>query len=369
MQAIGIIAEYNPFHKGHLYHLETIKEKYPNAVIIAVMSGDYVQRGEPAIISKSRRAKQAKEAGIDIVIELPAIYSTQSAEIFARASVGILHLCHCEAFVFGSETNNIERLEKIARLSLSKEFNLALKEFLSQGFSYPTAFSKALFGEKIEPNDTLGIEYIKAIWFWKSSMRAESILRKQSGYYEENQKEQMAGATVIRQKIEQKEDYSKYLVDGNYLEEPFAFWDKFYPYLRYALLFHSNSFSEIQDMEEGLENRTRKAAEEHVCYSSFLESIMTKRYTYARIQRVLLHILLGISKQKTERWKEEIPYLRVLEFSERGQEYLRVLKKGKIPVITTKKNIQKKLSEEARELFFWNERASSFYLSVVEEKQ
>jgi len=368
MQAIGIVAEYNPFHKGHLYHLKSIKEKYPDSVIIAVMSGDYVQRGEPALISKERRAKQAKEAGVDIVLELAAIYSTQSAELFARATIGMLNLCHCEAFVFGSETNDMSKLERIARLSLSKEFHLSLQEFLAQGFSYPTAFSKALFDETLEPNDILAVEYIKALWYWKSSMRAESILRKQSGYYEENKEAGIAGATVIRKKIQTGEEYASYLLFEKKLEKPFAFWENFYPYLRYTLLFQRETLSEIQDIEEGLENRIMKAAEKYRDYPHFLEAIMTKRYTYARIQRILIHILLGITKKQTNRWKVEIPYLRVLEFSEKGQEYLRILKKEKFPILTTKKNIQKNLLEEARELFFWNERASELYLSIVEEK-
>lgn len=368
MQAIGIVTEYNPFHKGHLYHLRKVKEKYPKAVIIAVMSGDYVQRGEAAIVSKERRAKQAKEAGADLILELPAIYSTQSAEVFARASIGMLHICHCEAFVFGSETDDMARLEKIARLTSTKEFHLSLQEFLAQGFSYPTAFSKALWEEKLQPNDILGMEYIKALWYWKSPMRAESILRKQAGYYEENKEEAVAGATLIRKKIQEGEEYSQYLVTGKNLEKPFAFWEDFYPYLRYSLLLHRRTLSEIQDMEEGLENRMMKAAEKYRDYFSFLEAVMTKRYTYARIQRILIHILLGITKKQTDRWKEEIPYLRVLEFSEKGQEYLKGLRNGETPILTTKKNIQKNLSEEARELFFWNERASEFYHSIVEEK-
>lgn len=368
MEAVGIVVEYNPFHKGHALHLQEVKKKFPEEVIIAVMSGDYVQRGEPALVSKERRAKQAKEAGVDIVLELPAIYSTQSAEVFARASIGMLDICHCEAFVFGSETNDMARLERIARLSLTKEFNLSLQEFLAQGFSYPTAFSEALWGETLEPNDILGLEYIKALWYWKSSMRAESILRQQSGYYEENKEEAVAGATLIRKKIQGKEEYSQYLVEEKNLEKPFAFWEDFYPYLRYSLLLHRETLFEIQDMEEGLENRMMKAAEKFRDYVSFLEAVMTKRYTYARIQRILIHILLGITKKQTERWREEIPYLRVLEFSEKGQEYLKILRNEEIPILTTKKNIQKNLSEEARELFFRNERASEFYRSIVEEK-
>lgn len=368
MKAVGIVVEYNPFHKGHALHLEAVQEKFPEEVLIAVMSGDYVQRGEPAVLSKERRARKAKEMGVDIVIELPAFYSTQSAEIFARASIGILDKMNCQAVVFGSETNDISRLEKIARCSLTKEFERALKESLAQGYSYPTSVSKALFDEKIEPNDILGLEYIKAIWFWKSSMRAESIPRKNARYYEENTAKKIAGATAIRNKMKKEEEYKQYLCEEEDLQGPFLFWEDVYPYFRYYLLFHAANLEKIQDMEVGLEQRIQKAAKEQSKYSSFLEAVLTKRYTQARLQRVFLHILLGLSKDMTQKYKEEIPYIRVLEYSEKGQQYLNQIKKQESSMITTKKNIQKKLSKEAQEIFFWNEKASALYQWMIEEK-
>lgn len=367
-KVIGLIVEYNPFHKGHQYHIQKIEELYPESIKIAVMSGDFVQRGEPAIISKNRRAKIAITMGVDLVIELPAFYSTQSAEIFAKSTVGILDILGCEAFVFGSESNDILKIERIARLSLTKEFNFSIKNFLAEGFSYPTAFSKALFDEKIESNDMLGIEYIKALWFWNSKMQAKTILRKSAKYYEENSKEKIAGATVIRNKILNKENYSEYLTDEISLEEPFAFWEDFYPYLRYNILFNFNLLSNIQDIEKGLEQRIFNSAKKNKDYKLFFNDIITKRYTYARLQRIFIHILLGLTKTITERWKEEIPYIRILEFSQKGQEYLNKIKKNNFPILNTKKNIQKKLSKEAQEIFFWNERASDLYNWITGEK-
>lgn len=371
MNAVGIVVEYNPFHKGHALHLEAVKEKFPEDVIVAVMSGDYVQRGEPAVISKERRAKQAIARGVDVVIEFPAFYSTQSAEIFARASVGILHAMNCKSMVFGSETNDMERLARIAHSTLTKEFNISLKKYLEEGFSYPTAVSKVLLHEKIEANDILGMEYLKAIWFWNSSMKAESILRRGAKYYEENGEKKIAGASAIRAKMRVEEGYKEYLYGGEELEKPFLFWEDLYSYFRYYLLFYSENVSNIQDIEVGLEQRIRRAAETSKDYGSFLKAVLTKRYTHARLQRVFLHILLKNTKSMTKRWKNEIPYIRILEFSDKGQQYLHQRKKEgglSTPVLTTKKNIRKKISKEAQEIFFWNEQASVLYQWILEEK-
>lgn len=367
-KVIGLIVEYNPFHRGHLHHIQKIEELYPESIKIAVMSGDFVQRGEPAIISKNRRAKLAIEMGVDLVIELPAFYSTQSAEIFARATVGILHILGCESFVFGSETDDIKRLEKIANITLTEEFNKNIKKFLKEGYSYPTAFSKSLSDEKIESNDMLGIEYIKALWFWKSEMKAKTILRKSAKYYGENLEDNMAGASVIRQKILNKEKYSQYLVNNFSLEEPFAFWEDFYPYLRYNILFNYKELINIQDIEIGLEQRIFKAAQKNIDYKGFLNGIITKRYTNARLQRIFIHILIGLTKAITKRWSKEIPYIRVLEYSQEGRLHLNKIKKIDFPIISTKKNIQKNLSQEAQEIFFWNERASDLYNWITGEK-
>lgn len=367
-KVVGLIVEYNPFHNGHMYHIQKIEELFPDSLKIAVMSGDFVQRGEPAIISKERRAKKALEMGVDIVIELPAFYSTQSAEIFARASIGILNKVGCESFVFGSESGDIKRLEKLANISLTKEFDLSMKEYLSQGYSYPTAFSKSIFDEKIESNDMLGIEYIKALKFWQSQMKPTLIARKSAKYYGDNPDDKIAGATIIRDKIFKEEEYYSYLPENKELERPFAFWNDFYDYLRYNIIFNFEDLKNIQDMEIGLENRILKSAKKNKDYKNFFEDIITKRYTRTRLQRIFIHILLKLTKNDTEKWGKEIPYIRILGYSLQGQEYLNKIKKRDINLITTKKNIQKKLSLEAQKIFFWNERASELYRWVVEEK-
>ena len=144
MKAVGVIVEYNPFHNGHKLHLDKINERDSESVKIAVMSGDFVQRGEPAIINRWKRAEIALKNGIDIVVELPCFYSCQSAEIFARGAVGILDELQCKEIIFGSETSNIEELKKIASLEESEIFKEKIKEFLKSGESYPNAHSKAL---------------------------------------------------------------------------------------------------------------------------------------------------------------------------------------------------------------------------------
>lgn len=369
MKAVGLIVEYNPFHKGHQMHLREIEASYPEAVKIAVMSGDYVQRGEPALLSKERRAKMALEEGLDLIVELPAFYSTQSAEIFAKASVGILTQLACEAFVFGSESNDMPRLQALAEKSESKEVQKLLGLALQEGLSYPSAFAKALGGERMEANDILGIEYLKALRFWKSHMRAESIERKGSNYYEENVREEIAGASKIREKIFSGETYANYLPEGKNLEAPFLSWEDCYPYLRQKLLFSGKDLLDIQDMEVGLEQRLLRAASACKDFSSFLSFLKTKRYTQARLQRICLHILLSLSKEMTARWKEELPYIHILAYNKRGQTYLNQIKKSCPQLLSTKKNIKKKLSKEAQEIFFWNEKASQFYTWMTEEKK
>jgi len=206
---IGLIVEYNPFHNGHLHHIEEIDRLFEDNIKIAVMSGDFVQRGEPSLINKFEKTKIALSQGIDIVIELPAFYSTQSAEIFAKGSVNLLNKFSCSHIVFGSESNDLDKLKRIATISLTKEFELSLREFLAEGFSYPTAFSKALFDEKLGSNDILAMEYLKAIKVINPKIEACSIKREKTGYYDD-EKDNFSSATYIRKILldcnEKKED-------------------------------------------------------------------------------------------------------------------------------------------------------------------
>ena len=194
---VGLIVEYNPFHNGHLHHIQEIDRLFEDNIKIAVMSGDYVQRGEPSLINKFEKTKIALSQGVDIVIELPAFYSTQSAEIFAKSSVNLLNKLSCNYIVFGSESNDLDKLKRIATISLTKEFELSLRGFLAEGFSYPTAFSKALFDEKLGSNDILALEYLRAIKTINSKIEAYCIKREKTGYYDD-EKDNFASATYIR---------------------------------------------------------------------------------------------------------------------------------------------------------------------------
>ena len=194
---VGLIVEYNPFHNGHLHHIQEIDRLFDDNIKIAIMSGDFVQRGEPSLINKFEKTKIALSQGIDIVIELPAFYSTQSAEIFAKGSVNLLNKLSCSHIVFGSESNDLDKLKRIATISLTKEFELSLRGFLAEGFSYPTAFSKALFDEKLGSNDILALEYLRAIKTINSKIEAYCIKREKTGYYDD-EKDNFSSATYIR---------------------------------------------------------------------------------------------------------------------------------------------------------------------------
>ena len=376
---IGLIVEYNPFHNGHLHHIKEIDRLFEDNIKIAVMSGDYVQRGEPSLINKFEKTKIALSQGIDIVIELPAFYSTQSAEIFAKGSVNILNKLSCSHIVFGSESNDLNKLKKIATISLTKEFELSLKEFLVEGFSYPTAFSKALFDEKIGSNDILALEYLKAMKTINSKIEACCVKREKTGYYDD-EKDNFASATYIRkvllntnEKKENKLNKIKNLVpEFSYkiLEENFGVFSclgDFYDLIKYNIIKNYSELKDIQDLEVGLENRLYKYAieNENLSFEDFFNEILTKRITISRLQRILLHSLFNLTENITEKVKNRVPFVKVLGFSARGQEYLNYLKKSENynerKILTSNRNLKEILNEEEIELFNFNELCSQIY--------
>jgi predicted nucleotidyltransferase len=382
MKATGVVVEYNPFHNGHKYHLEKAREKGIGDVVIAVMSGDFLQRGEPGIVNKWKRAEMAINSGLDIVVELPAYYSCQSAEIFARGAVGILGALKVSDIVFGSESGDVNKLKKIASLEEDKEFQGYIKEELGKGSSYPTSFAKAVervTGEKgyMTPNDILGTEYIRAISSWNLNMNPISIKREGTGYHSHEIKGEIASATAIRKMLSEDSEKIRDLVpEGvyNILNEEFqsgrCVWLKeFYPIIRHEIILHRENLCNIQDIEVGFENRIYESAIKNRDYDKFYSDIMTKRYTNARVQRILIHILLGITVALTENAKESIPYVRILGFNENGSKYLKSIKdKTEIEIFTTLKNISKKLTGREKELLDFNERCSNIY-SILKEYQ
>ena len=374
---IGLIVEYNPFHNGHLHHIQEIDRLFEDNIKIAVMSGDFVQRGEPSLINKFEKIKIALSQGIDIVIELPAFYSTQSAEIFAKGSVNLLNKLSCSHIVFGSESNDLDKLKRITTISLTKEFELSLREFLAEGFSYPTAFSKALFDEKLGSNDILAMEYLKAIKVINPKIEACSIKREKTGYYDD-EKDNFSSATYIRkilldcnEKKEDKLNKIKNLVpEFSYkiLEENFGVFSclsDFYDLIKYNIIKNYSELKNIQDLEVGLENRLYKYSLENLSFEDFFDEVLTKRITISRLQRILLHSLFNLTENITEKVKNKVPFVKILGFSERSQEYLNYLKKlenyNERKILTSNRNLKEILNEEEIELFNFNELCSQIY--------
>ena len=374
---IGLIVEYNPFHNGHLHHIQEIDRLFEDNIKIAVMSGDYVQRGEPSLINKFEKTKIALSQGVDIVIELPAFYSTQSAEIFAKGSINLLNKLSCSHIVFGSESNDLEKLKRIAAISLTKEFEHSLKKFLAEGFSYPTAFSKALFDEKLGSNDILALEYLKAIKAINPKIEAYCIKREKTGYYDD-EKDNFASATHIRKilldynkKKEDKLNKIKNLVpEFSYkiLEENFGVFSclsDFYDLIKYNIIKNHSNLKNIQDLEVGLENRLYKYSLENLKFEDFFNKVLTKRITISRLQRILLHSLFGLTETITERVKNKVSFVKILGFSTKGQEYLNYLKKSdnysERKILTSNRNLKEILNEEEIELFNFNELCSQIY--------
>ena len=370
MKATGIVVEYNPFHNGHKYHLQKTKELNPNNIIIAVMSGDFVQRGEPSIIDRWTKTKMALANGVDLVIELPVFYSSQSAEIFAKGAVGILEELKCESMVFGSESGKIDELKRISTLQESEEFKIKLKERLKSGDSYPTAHSstmREILGEsELNSNDILGLEYIKAIRYWKSSIIPMTLKREKVGYHDTNSVGDFASATKIREHLKKNEEISSIVTQESFntLKEysNFTYMENFYPFIRYELIKNSNNLSDIQDMEIGFENRLLENAIKSINYDEFFKSISNRRYTTGRVQRVLTHTLLALTTNITEEVKKSIPYVRVLGFNSKGREYLSYLKKfDNSKIITSYKKMNENFSPEVCSLIEFNERSSQIY--------
>ena len=374
---IGLIVEYNPFHNGHLHHIQEIDRLFEDNIKIAVMSGDFVQRGEPSLINRIEKTKMALLQGIDIVIELPVFYSTQSAEIFAKGSVNILDKLSCSHIVFGSESNNLDKLKRIATISLTKEFELSLKEFLAEGFSYPTAFSKALFDEKLGSNDILALEYLKAIRNLNSNIEAYCIKREKTGYYDD-EKDNFASASYIRKVLldtnKKKEDklnkiknlvpkFSYKILEENF--ENFSYLANFYDLMKYNIIRNYSELKNIQDLEVGLENRLYQYSLENLSFTDFFDKILSKRLTISRLQRILLHSLLDLTETHTNKVKYKVPYVKILGFSNKGQEYLSFLKKlddyNERKILTSNRNLKEILNEEELELFKFNELASQIY--------
>lgn len=334
MKVCGIICEYNPFHSGHKYQIDTIKQDFD--AVVAIMSGSFVQRGDVAFFDKWSRTKAALHNGCDLVIELPAKYALSSAEGFAAGGVKLLSKSGIiDALCFGSESGDISELTACARelLSESPEISEKIKAFMAEGYPFAKARSMAYEGildtELLaSPNNILAIEYIKAILKQKSSIRPVTIKRKGAGYHDTESDDGFASATMLREKIKSDEDVSAYLpydfsgcetYDINALTGTF----------KYKLLTEKEAtFDGICDMEPGLANRFIKDMDKEKL-TDIIDAVKTKRYAHTRLCRIVMSSLLGL-KQDTP----EPLYLRVLGMNDTGKQLLSRMKEtAEIPVV------------------------------------
>lgn len=322
MEKIGIICEYNPFHNGHVYHLEKIKEMYPDSLIVLIMSGYFTQRGEVSLISKYNKTRIALSYGIDLVLELPTLYATNSADIFARASIKALKAAGVEKLVFGSETCDIEMLKQIAKKQIDNEsFDERVKEELSHGVNYPTALSKAL-GIRVESNDILGISYIKAI-IEESADITPMPIKRTNDFNDIESMDTIISAKNIREKLKKKLDISTYIpiYPLEYINEIDE--EKMFGLLRYKIL-TDNNLERYLGVDEGLGNKLKKEIIDATDMENLIDKVKSKRYTNLRIRRMLIHLLLGIEKKDID---IEFDRFKILGFSSRGQKYLSTLDK------------------------------------------
>ncbi|MCC3357585.1 nucleotidyltransferase [Bacillus sp. REN16] len=387
MKAVGVIVEYNPFHNGHRYHLDETKKKTNADCTIAVMSGNFLQRGEPALVSKWVRTKMALEAGVDIVIELPYAFATQKAQNFANGAISLLDAILCEEVCFGSENGTINDFESTVDFMKDNQqsYDHTTRKYLKEGYSYPKAASLAYsslsnhntYVDLSKPNNILGYHYVKAIHDQKSSIKAETIMRTSAGYHDETiSHESIASATSIRKtlfstekKIEDIIDYlppstAKWLT--SYYEENQLYhrWEEYFTLLKYKLLTTPPSeLAKIYEAEEGIENRLLAFITEAASFQDFMEKIKTKRYTWTRLQRLCVHILTNTTKEQLKPINENpvATYIRLLGMSQKGQAYLNHVKKDvKLPILSKGSGI-------SDELFTLDLKAAQTYLAIFPE--
>ncbi len=355
----GIIAEYNPFHNGHEYHIQKTRELTGCENITAVMSGNFVQRGEPAVFDKFVRTRQALLNGVDMVLELPVEYASGAADVFAGAAVEILHKSGIvDVLCFGSEAGSAETLEEVSAVFAdeTQEFKNHLAGFLSEGMSYPAAREAAaakILNKDISfinmPNNILALEYITALKRLDSNIKPYSIKREQNGYNDTELSGELSSAAAIRRALSEG-NIPKEAVPENTLSDynaPYfpnidGYSDIFGYILRTA---PTDKLAEIADMTEGLENRFLKYA--HLgSISSITDKVKTKRYTRTKLQRAALHCILGITKAMQQRPPS---YIRVLGIKKTKMHLLSELtQKSSLPVVTRVKENEALLQTEIR---------------------
>lgn len=374
MSVIGIVCEFNPFHNGHKYLIDCVKGK--DDIVVAVMSGNFVQRGEPAIFPKEIRVKAALKCGIDIVLELPFVYATASAEFFAYNAVKILSDFGCDKIAFGTENTSTEMLNGAVDVLLNDGFKNEVLKYYENGVSFPVARQTAFDRYNINcdistPNNILAIEYIKAIRKLNAKIEIITVSRKGAGYNDYNAIENFASATYIRQLIYNNEPYKDFIPecllklyndtikDGKYVS-----LDKYnlaaLSVLRSKL---NDDLSGIANMSEGLDNRVKSAIKTNSQLAELYDEAKTKRYTHSRIKRAILSTIFNVESKDLE---IAPPYCRVLGFNTKISDKMGELaKNSKLPFVAVYSDIVNLSSDGANKIFESENKSTDFYNLIL----
>ncbi len=367
MKKIGIICEYNPFHNGHIYHLQKIKEMFPDSMIILVMSGEFTMRGEISLLNKWDKTKIVLKYGVSLVIELPIIYAVNSSDMFAEGAIKILELLKCDYVIFGSESNDIETLTQITKTMINNPtFDTLVKEHLDNGHNYPTSLSYAL--KKIinkdvnNPNDLLGISYIKQIIINNYHIKPMSIKRT-NNYHDKEINNTITSATSIREALKNHYDISNNVpLETNDLIIKDDITNNYFYLLKYQIINNLDNLSDFGDVSEGIDNLIKNNIFKAKSLNELIDLTKTKRYTYNRLNRIFIHILLNIKKKDIDKLKE-IKYIRILGFDKLGRNYLKEIKKEiNIPLIT-------KYSDIKNDNLSFQRKISSIYYMIINKEE
>jgi len=367
--------------------VQQTKKLTQSDIIIAVMSGPFLQRGEPALISKWYRTKMALANGVDLVVELPYVFATQKAETFANGAISILNALRVSEICFGSEDGQIENFYNTISVQKNEEetFNYLVKQFMDAGNSYAKAtsdaFSHILTSEKnidmSQPNNILGFQYMKAILSQNSSIQAQTIKRFASHYHDETFNDQhIASATSIRKQLFSEEGsfttIKPFLPQAttsllaNYKQNYGILhnWEQYFSFFKYRLMTMSpGDLRHIYEIEEGLEHRILSKIQNSSSFYSFMEALKTKRYTWTRLQRACTHILTNTTKEeiRSANIEQHAPYIRLLGMSQKGQTYLsKNKKKIELPILTHTKTFDHAALDIEK-------KANSVYFSIMHE--
>ncbi|MGB6178226.1 nucleotidyltransferase [Carnobacterium sp.] len=364
MKSCGLIVEYNPFHNGHLYHIEQAKKNTNAEIIIVVMSGNFLQRGEPAIVDKWTRAQMALSSGADLVVELPIAFSVQPADYFARGGIALLHALGCQNFCFGAETGKaidyytmVEKLNK-KDSDIEERFN----ELKNNGSSYAFQMNQIMQEylpetplDLTSPNTILGLAYAKENAKYADPMKLFPIKRIKSSYHDKEitKNQGIASATAIRMELTDTIDKEKsvsslreFLPESSHkllVESEWVTWEKYWPLLKYQLINQSvEELGLVYQMKEGIEFRLKQKVKESDNFKDFISLVKNKRYTWVRLQRLCVYILLNIKDAEIKPQIDLPRAIHLLGFNKTGQAYLKQVKKTvHLPIIN---NINKKNS-------------------------